>query len=182
MNPQDIKIQELEMKLKRLEEIMYTHKHRGYDFTETLASTSTSPGGSDTYVQYNDGGSFGGSAQLSWDNATKTLTVGGDGTTGIIKGYDESGDLSVRAGNGLTGNNSGGDLILRGGDKSGTGRLGNVKIAESSLSTSANGGFLILPTCAGTPTGTPSTGACIYDTTNDKLYVYRSGWKSVTLA
>jgi hypothetical protein len=39
---------------------------------------STSPGGSDTQVQFNDGGSFGGSADLTWDDTAKELGVGGD--------------------------------------------------------------------------------------------------------
>jgi hypothetical protein len=36
------------------------------------------PGGSDTQVQYNNAGSFGGSADLTWDDTTKELGVGGD--------------------------------------------------------------------------------------------------------
>jgi hypothetical protein len=36
------------------------------------------PGGSDTQVQFNDGGSFGGSADLTWDDTGKELGVGGD--------------------------------------------------------------------------------------------------------
>ena len=36
------------------------------------------PGGSDTQVQFNDGGSFGGSADLTWDDTAKLLDVGGD--------------------------------------------------------------------------------------------------------
>lgn len=46
-----------------------------------------------------------------------------------------------------------------------------------------NSGFLFLPTCAGTPTGTPAgKGAIIYDTTNGILYVWDgAAWKSETL-
>jgi hypothetical protein len=39
---------------------------------------STSPGGSDTEIQYNDSGSFAGSADLAWDDTGKVLEVGGD--------------------------------------------------------------------------------------------------------
>jgi hypothetical protein len=39
---------------------------------------STSPGGSDTEIQYNDSGSFAGSADLTWDDTGKVLEVGGD--------------------------------------------------------------------------------------------------------
>ena len=53
-------------------------------FTGTLDKTGGgaggggTPGGADTQVQFNDGGSFGGSADLTWDDTGKTLTVGGD--------------------------------------------------------------------------------------------------------
>ena len=36
------------------------------------------PGGSDTQVQFNDDGAFGGSADLTWDDTGKVLEVGGD--------------------------------------------------------------------------------------------------------
>jgi hypothetical protein len=42
-----------------------------------VASTTT-PGGSDTQVQFNDDGDFGGSADLTWDDTGKVLEVGGD--------------------------------------------------------------------------------------------------------
>lgn len=62
----------------------------------------------------------------------------------------------------------------------------NVVVGSAALSTSATDGFLYIETCAGAPTGVPTsyTGrvAMVYDTTNNKLYVYNSGWKGVTLA
>lgn len=64
---------------------------------------------------------------------------------------------------------------------------GNIVLGnQSALSTSATDGFIYIPTCAGTPTGTPTsyTGKIpmVFDTTNIKLYVYNGGfWKSVTL-
>lgn len=36
------------------------------------------PGGLNTYIQYNDNGTFAGSANLSWNNSTQMLTVGGN--------------------------------------------------------------------------------------------------------
>ncbi len=36
------------------------------------------PGGSDAHIQFNDGGAFGGDADLTWNNSTKKLGVTGD--------------------------------------------------------------------------------------------------------
>ncbi len=59
---------------------------------------------------------------------------------------------------------------------------GNFTIGEAALATNATAGFLYIPSCAGTPSGTPTskTGRVpiIYDSTNDKVYVYRGGWKA----
>jgi lysophospholipase L1-like esterase len=47
------------------------------------------------------------------------------------------------------------------------------------LSTAATNGFTYIPTCAGTPTGTPTTftgkAAMVMDTTNNRLYIYSGG-------
>jgi len=52
------------------------------------------------------------------------------------------------------------------------------------LATNANNGFAYIPTCAGPPTGTPTayTGkvAMVYDTTNNKFYIYNGAWKGGT--
>jgi hypothetical protein len=47
-------------------------------FDEVGAGSATSPGGSDTEIQYNDDGDFGGSADLTWDDTGKVLEIGGD--------------------------------------------------------------------------------------------------------
>jgi|694.fasta_scaffold04700_35 hypothetical protein len=54
--------------------------------------------------------------------------------------------------------------------------------ASAALATTATNGFLYVPTCAGTPTGTPTaiTGMApiVVDTTNNKLYFYSTGvWR-----
>jgi hypothetical protein len=63
---------------------------------------------------------------------------------------------------------------------------GGAVVGNAALSTSATDGFLYIPTCAGAPTGVPTTqtgtAATVYDTSNNKLYVYNGAWKSVTLA
>lgn len=44
----------------------------------SVSGGSGTPGGSDTQVQFNDGGSFGGDAGLVYNKTTNALTVGGD--------------------------------------------------------------------------------------------------------
>lgn len=60
---------------------------------------------------------------------------------------------------------------------------GNVVAgASAALATNATNGFLYVPTCAGTPTGTPTTitgmAPIVVNTTNNKLYFYSGGaWR-----
>ena len=58
----------------------------------------------------------------------------------------------------------------------------NATIGAGTLATTATNGFLYVPTCAGTPTGTPTakTGYApiVVNTTNNKLYFYSGGaWR-----
>lgn len=57
---------------------------------------------------------------------------------------------------------------------------------QAALATNATDGFLYIPSCAGAPTGVPTsyTGkvAMVYDTANEALYVYNGGWVSTTLS
>lgn len=64
---------------------------------------------------------------------------------------------------------------------------GNLIMGSAALATTATDGFFYLDSCAGPPTGTPTTVTgrvpAIVDTANSKLYLYIGGaWKSVTLA
>ena len=63
---------------------------------------SGSPGGSNTQVQFNDSGSFGGDTTFAFEKATETLTVGSTGLggdTGVIKVHDTiSGSIHHTAG------------------------------------------------------------------------------------
>lgn len=62
----------------------------------------------------------------------------------------------------------------------------SVAIGKASLATNATTGFIYIPAVAGTPTGTPETitgmAPMCYDTTNNRLYIYSGGWKSVLFA
>ena len=56
---------------------------------------------------------------------------------------------------------------------------GNVRLGTASLATTATNGFAYIPTCAGVPTGVPSTqtgyAPMVADSTNNKLYMYLGG-------
>jgi hypothetical protein len=59
---------------------------------------------------------------------------------------------------------------------------GNVTVGGGALATSATNRFLYVPTCAGTPTGVPTTktgfAPIVVNTTNNKLYFYSGGaWR-----
>lgn len=59
---------------------------------------------------------------------------------------------------------------------------GGMIVGTAVLATTATDGFLYVPTCAGTPTGTPTTqtgtAPIVVDTTNNKLYFYSGGaWR-----
>lgn len=58
----------------------------------------------------------------------------------------------------------------------------NVQAGGGALATSATNGFFYVPTCAGTPTGVPTTktgfAPVVVNTTNNKLYFYSGGaWR-----
>ena len=56
---------------------------------------------------------------------------------------------------------------------------GSFITAGAVRATNTQDGFLYIPTCAGTPTGTPNaktgTVPIIYDTTNHRLWIYDNG-------
>lgn len=69
-----------------------------------------------------------------------------------------------------------------GGERARIDSNGNVVINTAAIATNATDGFLYVPTCAGTPTGTPTTytgrAPIVVNTTNNKLYFYSGGaWR-----
>jgi len=132
------------------------------------------------------------------DSAAPT-TVNLNGTSGT--GVNVAGS-TIRINPGLsTGNADGGSLIVRTSPPGSSGTSingfvervavdakGNVVLNASgfALQTTSTDGFTYIPTCAGTPTGVPTTKAgtvaLIFDTTNNRFYIYDGGWISVLLA
>lgn len=126
------------------------------------------------------------------------LIRGGDGFTGGI-------GVDVEGGDATAGNNTGGGVSLRGGQAHGSAAggptlvigglgtpnaqvfLGGIIGSGGALATNATGGFIKIPTTAGTPTGTPIThslsgyATVVYDTSANKIWVYNGGWRSVAV-
>jgi hypothetical protein len=64
---------------------------------------------------------------------------------------------------------------------------GSLMMAAGALATTATDGFFYVNACAGAPTGVPTAPpggakAMVYDTTNNKLWVYNGSWRGVVLA
>lgn len=68
----------------------------------------------------------------------------------------------------------------------GTDSRGNLAFGSAALATSATVGYVMIPSCAGVPTGIPAdipTGqvALHYDSTNNRIYVYNGAWRMVAV-
>lgn len=73
-------------------------------------------------------------------------------------------------------------LTIGGAERFGMFATGSVVMNSGAIATTATDGFLYIPTCPGTPTGTPTdfTGRSpiVIDSTNNKLYFYSGGaWR-----
>ena len=64
-------------------------------FEQHSSDTTSSPGGSDTQVQFNDGGSFGGDSGLVYNKTTDALTISGDILNGQSDGVGNIGSSTV---------------------------------------------------------------------------------------
>lgn len=121
---------------------------------------------------------------LWWDNSNAAMAVSVSGTyAGLFNSnrlwmLDGAASLILGVSNGVTmARNTSGGMQL-------TSSIHNVTIGgDGALATNAATGFLEIPSCAGTPTGTvvPRSGkvALVYDSTNFKLGVSAGGgtWK-----
>ena len=67
--------------------------------------------------------------------------------------------------------------------------INSSAIGDGKLTTTATAGFGFLPTCAGPPTGVPVTPdpvhtgyvPIVFDTTNNKIWIYNGAWKGVVV-
>lgn len=63
---------------------------------------------------------------------------------------------------------------------------GNVVVGNAAIATNATAGFPYIPSCAGTPTGTPGaiTGLVpmVYDTAANKIWFYNGSWRGVVVS
>jgi hypothetical protein len=91
------------------------------------------PGGSNTYVQFNDGGLFGGNGQFVYNKVTNTLTVGnvsananGQGTNFLVGDDGYIGDINVADTIGIKGQQNGANGYIVFGNADSTSKLGRA--------------------------------------------------------
>lgn len=107
-----------------------------------ILGTGIAPAGSDTQVQYNDGGVLGADAQFTWTKGTYTLGLG------ILNG---TANITTPAGG--SANNGGCALASTTGAGSGTGPGGNYTITTGAGGTNSSGGTYAVTTGLGVSTG-----------------------------
>ena len=151
--------------------------------------------GANTQIQYNSSGDFGADSNFVWITGSKVLRLGGSATVttpdGTAGGSGSSLDIKTGDGNGA---GAGGPVTLNPGDGGATGAGGDVLVipgtgsvvgdlvVSSVISSVATGGFLVIPKCAGRPTGAATrAGSLIYDTTGNQICVYNGSWRCVAL-
>jgi hypothetical protein len=125
---------------------------------------------------------------------TKRLQLAGGGSTADSRGAyinlmgneytGQQGDLSLLAGNSGVADHGRIRMFVGGSETAFIAKEGNKVLSIAALATTATDGFVYLPTCAGTPTGTPTayTGVLplVIDSTNHKLLFYSGGsWRDV---
>jgi hypothetical protein len=156
----------------------------------TVGGTINITGGQ---MNLGNAGYIGGPVNITGGHAGPT--AGDTGGLVTIKG-GPAGTNGGRGGNvlvegGTAGANTGGNVVVRPGAGTGSGRA-NIQLdggRGGALPTNATGGFVTVPTCAGAPSGVPTSGdvptgsvAHVIDTTNLRAYYYIAGtWRYAQL-
>lgn len=142
----------------------------GLTITDTTLTAAGSPGGSNTQLQFNDGGVLGGDADLTWNKTTNILTAGGysiDGANGDVlatgftiswKTANATGAAASEAIEFFTGNTE-------------DGQPGSISFHPGAASGSGDPGYLIFYS-----NDHVQTGGAIFDTslltTTDRTYTF----------
>lgn len=113
------------------------HTHNGID-SPRLDIEAGTPGGSDTSVQYNDGGSFGGDSNLTWDKTNQILSVD------TIQANGAGNDINVLAADAVAANTNGGSTYIESGDGNGSGQSGNIVLLVGTAGATGVGGGVYL--------------------------------------
>lgn len=125
------------------------HTHDGINSPKL--NTGGTPAGSDTEIQFNDGGEFGASPDLIWDQASLALTLGVDDNA--IGGFLS---VAIQAANAVVTDNPGEKLQILAGFGNGTGAGGQLQLESGQGGTSGAGGDMRLD--AGNGDGSSSGG------------------------
>ena len=158
------------------------------------AGFSGTPGGSNTQVQFNNSGAFGGSANLTWDGATLSVTGvapvaditsnSGGSSLRWLNTYAQTGNFSaVKVGSGTLGDTANAliqlpnNSVMVSAKKNGSGSC-DIGINTSNQFTFScpgvfSGDMLTLPSVAGHP-ASPVNGALSNNTTTNKVEAYEN--------
>lgn len=123
-----------------------------------------------------------GHSALSNTTGSNNTAIGGLSGSGIYGGSNNS-ILGAYSGATAPISNSGSNYVVlsdgAGNVRSFADGNGNNVMGTGALATNATNGFLYIPACAGTPTGTPTTYTgrvpLVVDSTNNKMYIYSGG-------
>ena len=156
---------------------------KGFSVTQVLASFGVTIDSSNR-VLIGSTTSFLSIAKLQVQNAIALETNGTGGRLAFFSYGNDRGGITTPATSGSLQINATTSLILSGGGNVGltVDSNRNTICSDGATATNASNGFLYVPGCAGTPTGTPAayTGRVpiVVDTTNNKLYFYSGGaWR-----
>lgn len=103
-----------------------------------LTPSLTPPGGADTQIQYNNGGTFSGDPNLTWDAINNILFLTGEMRSPDGTGGSAGVNLSIVSGDGDT-NGNGGSFALTAGGGAGTGNGGTFAFVAGNSGSGATG-------------------------------------------